>query len=169
MAKDSLERFIEAVRSAWGPLSSGLAAECRQRLGELAMAPATEAWLAPLLQDPPGNQELYRDPEHGFMLLVHDAEAGQYRLPHDHGHGWVVYAVQHGEMEMGTFARVEDPGGAPRLVKRDATRMRAGDCRIYLPGDIHDTTCVSGDALIFRFTSCDLAVEEREGRLTRYP
>ena len=35
------------------------------------MAQAAEGWLAALLRDAPANQELYRDPLHGFVLLAH--------------------------------------------------------------------------------------------------
>jgi hypothetical protein len=105
----------------------------------------------------------------GFMLLAHTEQEGLYRPPHDHGRGWVIYAVQHGEIEMGTYARVEGPDGKIRLVKRDATLVRAGQTRMFWPGDIHDTQCVSGPALLFRFTERDLRREDREEhRLTRY-
>ena len=40
--------------------------------------------------------------------------------------------------------------------------------RAYLPGDIHDTLCVSGSALQFRFTERDLRREDEEHHLTRY-
>ena len=62
---------------------------------------------------------------------------------HDHGRGWVIYAMQQGEIEMGTYARVEDPDGQVRLVKRDSTLVRAGQVQVYLPGDIHDTRCMT--------------------------
>jgi hypothetical protein len=169
MAQDSLQRFIEDARSAWGPLNTELAARIRHFLETLTQAPETEDWLAALLRDRPESRELHRDPEHGFMLLAHAGRQGHCRPPHDHGSGWVVYAVQHGEMEMGTFARIEDPLGGARLVKREAYRLRAGECRVYLPGDLHDTRYLSGEILIFRFTSCDLGQEEREGRLRRHP
>jgi len=168
MATDSLQRFIDATRSAWRPLDTALAAGCRERLSALVQAPESEAWLAGLLRDRPANRELHRDPEHGFLLLAHAERQGHVRAPHDHGRGWVVYAVLRGEMEMGTFARVEDEAG-PRLVKREATTLRAGDCRVYLPGDIHDTRYLSGEVLVLRFTSRDLLQEEREGWLRRYP
>jgi hypothetical protein len=71
-------------------------------------------------------------------------------------------------MEMGTYARVPDASGLVRLVQRDLSRVRAGECRVYLPGDIHDTRCISDDVLMLRLTSCDLKIEAREGRLTRY-
>jgi len=63
---------------------------------------------------------------------------------------------------------VEDADGRVRLVKRDSSRMRAGEARIYLPGDIHDTRCTRGPSLLFRFTDRDLKQEERAGRLTRF-
>jgi hypothetical protein len=169
MAQDSLQRFIENARSAWGPLTTELASRIHRLLETLTQTPETEDWLAALLRDRPESRELHRDPEHGFMLLAHAGEHGHSRPPHDHGSGWVVYAVQRGEMEMGTFARIEDPLAGARLVKREAYRLRAGECRVYLPGDLHDTRYLSGEILIFRFTSCDLGQEERKGRLTRYP
>ncbi|MEY4576598.1 MAG: hypothetical protein RL701_1301, partial [Pseudomonadota bacterium] len=56
-----------------------------------------------------------------------------------------------------------------RLVKRDATPLRAGEARVYLPGDIHDTRCVSGPSLLFRFTERDLKKEDQEAhQVTRY-
>jgi len=168
MTKNSLQSFIDGVRSAWGPLTTETVARSRRLLEELSRAPETEPWLAALLRDPPEDRELYRDPEHGFLLLTHAEREGHHRVPHDHGSGWVIYAVQHGEMEMGSYARVIDANGAACLVQRDASRARAGECRVYLPGDIHDTRCVSSDVLMFRFTSCDLKVEDREGRMMRY-
>ncbi len=151
-----------------GPLTTETVGRARQLVEELARAPEAEPWLAALLRDPTEGRELYRDPEHGFLLLAHAEREGRYRAPHDHGRGWVIYAVQHGEMEMGSYARVIDAEGAVRLVQRDTSRVRAGECRVYLPGEIHDTRCVSSDVLMLRFTSCDLKVEDREGRLTRY-
>ena len=35
---------------------------------------------------------------------------------------------------------------------------------VYLPGDIHDTRCVTGPALLFRFTERDLKREDKEER-----
>lgn len=70
---------------------------------------------------------------------------------------------------MGTYARVQAPDGTVRLVKRGATVVRPGDVQVYLPGDIHDTRCISGPALLFRFTERDLKKEDKEdGRVTRY-
>lgn len=169
MARHALGRFIEGVRPIWGQLSSELIAEVRAHLERLLEAPATEDWLAELHHTAPTNAELYRDPEHGFVLLAHTERAGLYRPPHDHGRSWVMYAVQRGEIEMGAYGRLEDPAGNVRLVKRGATLLRPGDVQVYLPGDIHDTRCMSDSALLYRFTERDLRVEDKsEHRITRY-
>ena len=169
MAKNSLEKFTEGVSLIWGPLTSEVVAGCRQHLEELLKAPVTEAWLAALHREVPAYKELHRDPIRGFVLLAHTEPAGLYRPPHDHGRGWVIYAIQQGEIEMGTYARIEDPDGSVKLVKRDSTRVRPGQIQVYLPGDIHDTRCISGPALLFRFTERDLKKEDKvEHRVTRY-
>ena len=169
MATTTLETSIEGIRSVWGPLSTEVVAGCRRHLEGLLKAPATEQWLSALHRDAPGNQELHRDTQHGFLLLAHTEHAGLYRPPHDHGRAWVIYAVQRGEIEMGSYARIENPDGSVKLVKRDSTLVRAGQVMVYLPGDIHDTRCVTGPALLFRFTERDLKREDQqERRVTRY-
>lgn len=169
MDKNSLHAFIEGTRSAWGPLTSELVAACRRQLQALLQASPDEPWLAALLERQPAQEELYRDREHGFVLLAHTEQEGLYRPPHDHGRGWVIYAMQHGEIEMGTYGRIEAPDGQVRLVQRDSTVVRAGQVQVYLPGDIHDTRCRSSSALLLRFTERDLRVEDRqEHRVTRY-
>ncbi|MEI7432087.1 MAG: hypothetical protein WCL27_16695 [Betaproteobacteria bacterium] len=169
MAKNSLEEFIDGVKSAWGPLTTEVVTDCRQHLQKLLETLATEEWLATLHREAPAYHELYRDPARGFVLLAHTEDADLYRPPHDHGRGWVIYALQQGEMEMGTYARIEDPDGSVRLVKRNSTRVSPGQVQVYLPGDIHDTRCVSGPALLFRFTERDLKKEDKEEhRVTRF-
>lgn len=155
----ALDLFAARVRAAWGPLTSDLVCECRRQMEGLAAAPRSEAWLAGLHNQRPAGEALYRDADHGFVLLAHAEQAGLYRPPHDHGRAWVVYAVQEGEVEMRTFARIEDAGGI-RLVQRDSVVVRAGQAQAYLPGDIHDTRCLSQTALLFRFTERDLKVED---------
>lgn len=169
MSKNSLEKAVEGIGSIWGPLSSELVAACRQHLEELLKTSPTEAWLAALHAEGPASQEMHRDPAHGFVLLAHTEHAGLYRPPHDHGRGWVIYAMQQGESEMGTYARIENPDGSVKLVKRGSTLVRPGDVQVYLPGDIHDTRCVAGPALLFRFTERNLKKEDQEEhRVTRY-
>lgn len=169
MTKTTLETFIDNVRSDWGPLTSEVVAACGRHLAALLQAPVTEAWLADLHAKPPLSKTLYRDPDHGFVLLAHAEPAGLYRPPHDHGRSWVIYGVQCGESEMGTYGRLDDADGTPRLVKRNATLVQPGQVQVYLPGDIHDTRCTSDPALLFRFTERDLKIEDAEAhRITRY-
>lgn len=169
MKNPSLDTFITDVRAVWGPLGSGLVADCKLKAALLLAAAPSEPWLAALLRDRPANAELHRDPDHGFLLLAHAEQAGLYRPPHDHGRSWVLYAIQEGEIEMGSYARIEDADGGVRLVERDRTVLRAGDVRAYLPGDIHDTRCLTPTALLFRFTERDLKAEDlRDHRITRY-
>jgi hypothetical protein len=165
MVKDSLETFTQAVSSSWGPLNSDLVASSRRLVAQLLEAPPTEVWLAALHGDAPESRELYRDPAHDFLLLAHTEQAGLYRPPHDHGRGWVIYAVERGEMEMSTYRRVHDLRGSAHLVKRESFVLRPGDIRVFLPGDIHDTRCTAGPLTLFRFTSRDFKKEE----VTRYP
>ena len=169
MLKNSLQKFTEEVGAIWGPLNSKLVAGCSKHLQQLTRAQADEPWLATLHQEALAYREIYRSPTQGFMLLAHMEPVGLYRPPHDHGRGWVLYAVQHGEIEMGTYARIEDADGAVTLVKRNSTLVRPGKIQVYLPGDIHDTRCVSGPALLFRFTERDLKKEDKEAhKVTRY-
>jgi hypothetical protein len=169
VAKSALDTFIEAVRSDWGPLSTDLVAACSRHMTALLGADPAEPWLAALHGEQPLARELHRDPEHGFVLLAHTEPAGLYRPPHDHGRSWVIYGVQQGESDMGTYGRIEDADARPRLVRRGVTRVGPGQVQAYLPGDIHDTRCTTGPALLFRFTERDLKVEDKvEGRITRY-
>ena len=169
MSINSLGKFTDGVRSIWGPISSEVVADCRQQLEELIKTPATEEWLVALQREASSYKEMYRDPTQGFILLAHTEPTGLYRPPHDHGRGWVIYALLQGEIEMGTYARIEDSDGNVKLVKRNSTLVRHGQVQVYLPGDIHDTRCISGPALLFRFTERDLKKEDKEEhRLTRY-
>jgi hypothetical protein len=169
MTTDTLEQAMVELSAIWGPLTSELVDAARRRLETLAKASPDEPWLAELLRDRPASRELYRDAVHGFVLLAHTENAGLYRPPHDHGRAWVIYAVHHGESEMGTYGRTQGPGGRVRLVQRNSTLVRPGQAQVYLPGDIHDTLCLSGPALLFRFTERDLTTEDAvEHRVTRY-
>jgi len=168
MTADALSTFITQTRGAYDPHTREGVEAVRARLERLARASADEPWLAALLRDAPPSQELARDATHGFVLLAHTEPAHLYRAPHDHGRSWVVYALQRGAMEIGTYARVEDPDGRVRLVRRDASTLRAGEARIYLPGDIHDTRCLGEPSLLYRFTSRDLKSEEEARLITSY-
>lgn len=162
MNKDPLTKFIESLRQIWRPLDSNLIVQSQSVFQELLADPAFVAG------NRHENKKLYQDPDHGFILLMHTEEKGLYRPPHDHGDGWVVYGVVKGEIEMGTYKRLKDTQNAPRLVRHAKEQLKQGDSRIYLPGDIHDTKCLSASILMLRLTSCDLETEKQQGRMNIY-
>lgn len=169
MDATTLQGFTGDLHAAWGPLTTELVETSRRQMERLLAAPVDEPWLGELRRTMPAREELHRDPEHGFVLLAHGEQAGLYRPPHDHGRSWVIYGVQYGEVEMGTYARIEGTDGAVRLVRRGTTLVRAGEAQVYLPGDVHDTRCLSETALLFRFSERDLRAEDlQHGRVTRY-
>lgn len=165
MKDSALTQFIAHVRDIWGRPTSEVIASCKAGLEELLHSPPADQWLANLRNDLPESRELYRDPMLGFVLLGHTEAEGRYRNPHDHGSSWVIYGVLQGEMEMGSYTRVNDGNGKVRLDKQGLKLVRHGDVQVYLPGEIHDTRCVTGPAIQFRFTARDLRLETN---MTRY-
>lgn len=168
MKTNSLDHFITEIKKVWGPLNSGTVAESRRLLTDLVKASPSEEWLKKLLEKSDVNEELYRDPDHGFVLLAYTERKDLYREPHDHGTCYVFYAVQNGEMQMKTYMPITNQKGVMNLVCRESYPVRPGECRTYLPSDIHDTKCTSESALLFRLTSCDLKKEYKEGRMIKY-
>jgi hypothetical protein len=169
MFVSTLEKIESAIKANWGPLSTQLISDVSGHISALLKTSSDEAWLAELHASAPLKQEMFRDGANGYVLLAHTEPTHLYRPPHDHGRGWVIYAVQHGEIEMGTYGKIIGTNGKAQLVKRNATLVRAGQIQVYLPGDIHDTLCVRGPALLFRFSDRDLRREDVEAhQVTRY-
>ncbi|WP_233520580.1 hypothetical protein [Flocculibacter collagenilyticus] len=168
MIKHSLRHFITEIAQCWSGLNSETVSKSRALLSELAKAPSTEPWLVQLHEKKEESIELYRDEVHGFILLAHVERQGKYRVPHNHGAGWVLYAIQHGRMAMSTYSSVTNQSGKTHLVSRGEELITVGGCKAFLPGDIHDTECLSDYVLMFRLTSCDFKKEKSEGRLIQY-
>jgi hypothetical protein len=169
MSENSLEKFIASVQKIWSPLSTDLISACQLHLEALAKAPSTEEWLAKLHRDAEGTVELYRDTTRGFLLLAHTEPTALFRPPHNHGRSWVMYAIQKGESEMKSYAQINKNDGTVKLVRRDTSLVTSGRVKVYLPGDIHDTRCVSGPSMLFRFTERDLHQDDKDGhKVTRY-
>lgn len=162
----TLERFIEAMRGAWGdgkdPALPFRAKTLMERL--IAASGPEQAWVAQLLQEALPGRELYRDPEHGFILMGHIHKGGHRSPPHDHGPCWVVYGVARGEIEITTYRRTDDGAvpGTAILEEKEQVRLTPGVVKSYLPGDIHATRAIDPTAsLVFRFLSADLNRVER--------
>ena len=116
-------------------------------------------------QDLKKGLELYRDEKEGFILFAYEESQETYRVPHNHGNGWVIYSVVSGIVEMGLFKRV-DQNLMVELINKEL--LKAGDSRVYNPKDIHDTRTLSKKSIIIRLTSCDLKKEVEEGRMLKF-
>lgn len=168
MPQSSLDHFVNQVRRHWTGLNSETITRTHESLRELTSTPEKEPWLSEIHQLKPATKKLYQDPDQGFILLAHAERRGLYRPPHDHGAGWVFYAVQHGESRMTTYKAITFPNGATRLVSRGAFKMTNGHSAVFLPRDIHDTECCSDYLIQFRLTSSDFSREKEEGRMIQY-
>jgi hypothetical protein len=168
MQKTGLERFISSVKKHWSGLNTETVEAVKQLLKDLTKSSIDEPWLKEIIDERPAAKELYRDAENGFILLVHSEDKGMYRQPHNHGAGWVLYAVQSGEIAINTFKQITTTNGETHLVSRGAEVITCGDCRVFLPGDIHDTKCLSDGFIQYRLTSTDFKKEIQEGRLIRF-
>ena len=166
MLNAALDNCISRIRQVWSaqpPENISVVEQCIAELGQ------ERGFISQVLSELGESQakEIHRDANHGFVLTVYREVAGQYRIPHDHGEGWVVYTVLNGMMDMGGYT-LDAAYQAGRPVRDSLVRLSSGESRTYLPGDIHDTLCITDRVVILRFTSCDLKVEEREGRMKRY-
>ena len=168
MKNPALEKFKTELNRIWGPATSGLTKEAKRLLEELIVKCKDEDWVKDLLKEGLPYKEVYRSSEHGFILMAHIEQKGDVSLPHDHGDGWVIYATVSGQVDMGIFGKVVRNDGSFEIVQQDEYAQKDGQCSVYLPGDIHDTTTQIDNTLMLRLTSCDFFQELQEGRLSRY-
>lgn len=156
---DSFGSYIEEVRSIWGDGRDPKLPFKIEGLMEklLTSINPKEPWIGDLIKEGLPARELYRDKDHGFILMGHVHEKGHSSPPHDHGPCWVLYGVYHGLTEVTTYRRTDDgkvPGRAT-LQKRDVRRLTAGVVIPCLPGEIH-STCATEHSVVSRFLSHDL-------------
>ena len=156
--ENSLERYIEEVRSIWGDgKDPKLPFKVKGLLEKLltSMDPR-EPWIAELIEQSLPAKELYQDQEHGFIQMGHIHEKGHSNPPHDHGPCWVLCGVYHGAVEVTTYRRTDNgkvPGRA-KLEKKELHRLTAGAVYPCLPGEIHSTLATE-PSVVLRFLSCD--------------
>jgi len=164
-AKNSLERYLNEIRSIWGdgkdPELPFKVKALMEKL--LASTRPEEPWMAQLIREAKPSRELYRDPDYGFIQMGHVHPKGHGNAPHDHGPCWVVYGAYTGVTDITLYKRTDDgkePGKA-MLEKKDLHRLTPGVVYPYLPGDVHSTHAVEGPAVVFRFLSYDLEKVKR--------
>jgi hypothetical protein len=161
--KTKLDDVVNKLKNSWNSMDINSFEEIQKLIRDLALEGIDKN------QDYSSKGiELYRDSELGFILNAYSEIKGNYRIPHNHGNGWVIYSVMEGAVEMGNYFNWEKSPGRSQLVLKDKSILNSGDVKIYYPGYIHDTKCLSEIALILRLTSCDLKIEETEGRMKRF-
>ena len=100
---------------------------------------------------------IYRDPELGFLVMVHHHKPGRKGPPHDHGDSWAIYGVSKGYTEMTEWRR-QDNGSKPDYAEIEpdrSYRLDVGMTAAYGPKVIHNTHHPEG-AWVVRVTGCDL-------------
>lgn len=158
-----LEMVITKLKSSWNTMDIKKLDEIQELFSILAAEGIDRN-----RDYPPRGIELYRDQELGFILTVYSENIGEYRIPHNHGNSWVIYSVVEGIVEMGSYINWIKSPEESQLMAKNKILLKSGNAEIYYPGDIHDTKCLSKNAIILRLTSCDLKVEEGEGRMKRF-
>ncbi len=161
---NSLDQFMADLRSIWGDgKDPQLPSRARALLeGMLKGASPDEPWMMQLITEGAPARELYRDPDHDFILKGHIHPLGHGSSPHDHGPYWVLYGVYQGEIEISKYRRADDgslPGKAS-LEKIESARLTPGVVKPYLPGDIHTTRAIAS-SVVFRFLSGDVNAVKR--------
>lgn len=168
MKNDALNTFTTALEQIWGPLTSSLTHRSKQLLEQLTKDCINEEWIKALIANKDSVKEIYRSKAHGFVLMGHVEQKGDISPPHDHGNGWVLYSTVEGAVEMGIFNKIITADGQLNLIQKDQYELKPGECSVYLPGDIHDTTSLQDNTIMLRLTSCDFMEELSQGRLIRY-
>lgn len=163
MMNKKIEEIVTILKESWDFMDTKALSSIQKLMEEVCLEEREKE-----LDNFANGVEIYRDKELGFILSVFSETEGTYRVPHNHGNGWVIYSVVEGNVEMGNYFYWIKPPHESQLVLKNKMVMQKGDVQIYYPGDVHDTRCVSEKALILRFTSCDLKNEEIEGRMQRF-
>ena len=166
--KTKIDTAIGELQASLETFGMDSIANAKSVLQRLAVEPELRNYLKKYLENSAQGAELYRDKATGFVLLAYTETQGTYRIPHNHGEAWVIYSVCLGNVEMGNYFRAVILNREPRLILKDLQVLTDGDTRVYYPGEIHDTRCISESAIILRLTSSDLKEEERQGRMQRF-
>jgi hypothetical protein len=163
-----IEKAVTDIKNSWKDLTIDSIEDIQMTVAALSGDQEIQNYLQEVTRDLPKGAELHRDQKEGFILLAYPELKSTYRAPHNHGNAWVIYSVISGEMEMGSYINSPHVDGSDRLIRKSRETLKAGDTRIYFPGEIHDTLCKSENAVVLRLTSADLREEENAGRMKRF-
>lgn len=166
--ENKIKAAITEIQRYWKNPTMDSVLGIQAAVSSLANDQEVQTQLKNQVDENPSGLELHRDVENGFILLAYTENQGLYRIPHDHGAAWVIYAVISGTMEMGSYFKFTLPNDEYSLILKKREELSTGNTSTYFPGEIHDTLCLSKKAVILRLTSLDLKSEERLGRMHRY-
>jgi len=158
MMSYSLEEFVSDCREALEREGQGERARetVRVHLERLLRDPAfITAHCGP--EAAPGISALYRDPDHGFVVLCHVYDSGKTSAPHDHGDSWAVYGQAGEHTEMTLWRRTDDGRreGHAEVEPERTFRLDPGMAAAFGPGAIHSIH-FPGPSRFMRVTGADL-------------
>ncbi|TAK06982.1 hypothetical protein EPO44_04675 [bacterium] len=157
--QNSMKKFTAEVRSIWGDgKDPAFPFKVKGLLEKLLIsANPQERWIVQLIKDGLPARELYRDKDHGFLLMGHVLDRDHNNSPHDHGDFWVLYGVYHGVAEITIYRRMDDGkvSGRVLLEKKGLHRLTPGMVMALFPGEAHSTFTVE-PSVVFRFLSHEL-------------
>jgi hypothetical protein len=157
----TLNDFVKDLRDAFAA-HDDLVGRANGVAGVLEHLLSVGGWVQELIEKGgyealPGSayvDDKYGHPAAGFHITCGAQQAGQANSPHDHGAGWVVYGTYEGQIEQTRWGWDYSDGLLkPRLVARTKFVQNPAQPAYFLPGEIHDTRCVSDRAVVVRIES----------------
>ena len=105
-----------------------------------------------------GVEEIFRDPETDFRVVVRTYNADRTTPPHDHGSSWAIYGIAVGYTDITIWNKTgeENEEGKKTTEPVDKYRIHPPESRPFHPGDIHSIH-FSGGARVVQVTGTDLA------------
>lgn len=160
----SLKEFSREVRSLWG---NGSDPELPSKVtglmkALLSHASPHEPWIIKLIKEGLPARDLYRDRDHGFILMGHVHPKGHNNAPHDHGFCWVLYGAYHGAAEITRYRRADEGAATSRAVleRKDFNRLTSAAVIACPPREIH-SVFVTEPSVLLRFLSADPGLAKR--------
>lgn len=89
--------------------------------------------------DDPERNELYEDPELGFVVVAHRYPGPRQGRVHDHGPAWAIYGQVTGSIHMTEYDLLEQPrDGEPGKARAARSyELKAGSAVVYPKGQVH--------------------------------
>ena len=108
-----------------------------------------------------GVNELYTDPQNGFIVYAHNIKVGRKSPPHDHGASWAIYGQAKKFTDMTEYRRLDDKtkAGHAKIEETKKYRLDFGMAGKFGPHAIHQIH-FEDEARFIRVTGADLFKED---------